>query len=34
MHARTLLELAGVADITVADVLENRALQVAAELDD
>jgi myo-inositol 2-dehydrogenase / D-chiro-inositol 1-dehydrogenase len=32
MHARTLLELAGVADIAVADVREDRALQVAAEL--
>jgi myo-inositol 2-dehydrogenase/D-chiro-inositol 1-dehydrogenase len=32
MHARSLVEIAGVADITVADAREDRARQVAAEL--
>ena len=32
MHARTLVETAGVDDVTVADVREDRALEVAAEI--
>jgi myo-inositol 2-dehydrogenase / D-chiro-inositol 1-dehydrogenase len=32
LHARTLLELDGVADVTIADTRQDRAAQVAAEL--
>src|SRR5437764_12315254 len=32
LHARTLVELAGVADVAIADANEDRAAQLAAEL--
>jgi myo-inositol 2-dehydrogenase / D-chiro-inositol 1-dehydrogenase len=32
LHARTLIEVAGVADVTIADASEDRAAEVAAEL--